>query len=97
MIEAENRPLNGRNRPVPKQGGFGRADPVRAHLEQRHYTVAEIGAILHLSDDAIRKLFEREPGVIVIGDSAPRGKRRYTTLRIPQSVWERVYRRLCNL
>ena len=30
------------------------------------------------------------------GDAAPRGKRRYRTLRIPLSAVERVHRRLCN-
>jgi hypothetical protein len=61
----------------------------------RHYTVAEIAALWSLSDDAVRKLFEKEPGVLVLGESHPRrGKRRYTTLRIPECVLERVHRRL---
>jgi len=32
--------------------------------------------------------------VLVIGERNPRHKRRYVTLRIPQSVLERVHRRL---
>ena len=55
-----------------------------------------IGALWSLSPDADRKLFEREPGVLVIGEASPKGKRRYTTLRVPESVVERVHRRLCN-
>jgi hypothetical protein len=34
--------------------------------------------------------------VLVIGDRTPRHKRRYLTLRIPQSVLERVHRRLSS-
>ena len=63
-----------------------------------HYTVAEIAAFWNLSDDAVRKIFEREPGVLVIGDRKPHGqKRRYTTLRIPQDVVERVHRRMSKV
>ncbi|HXJ93079.1 MAG TPA: hypothetical protein VMT20_09380 [Terriglobia bacterium] len=65
-------------------------------VQERHYSVAEIGELWNLSPDAVRKLFKREPGVIVIGDPAPRGKRPYRTLRLPQSVVERVHRRLRN-
>lgn len=68
----------------------------QARFAERHYTVAEIGEVWNLSADVVRKLFEREPGVMVIADETRRGKRKYTTLRIPQSVAERVHRRLCN-
>jgi hypothetical protein len=60
----------------------------------RHFTVGEIAAILRLSDDAVRDLFRREPGVLAIGRDRSRGKRSYLTLRIPQDVFERVCRRL---
>jgi hypothetical protein len=47
-----------------------------------------------LSADAVRKIFEKEPGVLVLGETQPRrGKRRYTTLRIPEFVIDRVHRR----
>jgi hypothetical protein len=61
----------------------------------RHYTVVEIAALWNLSDDAVRNIFEKEPGVLVIGDQRPSiRKRRYTTLRIPEDVVERVHRRM---
>lgn len=64
---------------------------------QRHYSVAEVAKMWSLSPDLVRRLFEREPGVLVIGDAEGRaGKRRYTTLRIPQAVLERVHRRLAR-
>jgi hypothetical protein len=49
-----------------------------------------------LSDDAVRKMFETEAGVLVIG-RASGGARRYRTLRIPTSVLECVHRRLTNV
>jgi hypothetical protein len=59
---------------------------------ERHYTVAEIAEMWNLSNDAVRRLFSKEPGVLILGNR-PRGtKRRYTTLRIPQSVLDRVHR-----
>jgi hypothetical protein len=59
-----------------------------------HYTVAELAAIWKLSEDTVPKLFEQEPDVLVIGNQKPRyGRRRYLTLRIPEFVVERVYRR----
>ena len=61
----------------------------------RHYSPAEIAELWSLSVDSVRKMFENEPGVLVIGNTAPkRGKRSYTTLRIPETVLERVHKRL---
>lgn len=61
----------------------------------RHYSPAEIAEVWNLSADCVRKIFENEPGVLVIGNAQPkRGKRSYTTLRIPQTVLDRVHRRL---
>ena len=63
---------------------------------ERHYTVAEIAEIWQLSHDAIRRMFHSEPGVLVLG-SRKQSRRRYTTLRIPESVLQRVHRRLMNV
>lgn len=60
---------------------------------ERHYSPAEIAERWTLSEDAVRKLFEMEPGVLVLATSKP-GKRRYRTLRIPETVAQRVHRRL---
>jgi hypothetical protein len=70
--------------------------PLQARFQERHFAVGEVAELWNLCPDVVRKLFEREPGVLVLGDHGSRGKRRYTTLRIPQSVVERVHRRLCN-
>lgn len=60
-----------------------------------HYTPEEIAELWKLSVDAVRRRFEKEPGVLVVeGDGVRYGRRRYRTLRIPASVAERVHRRL---
>ena len=60
---------------------------------ERHYTPKELAEIWHLDENTIRRIFQDEPGVLKIGNSHLRGKRRpYITLRIPEAVVERVYR-----
>ena len=63
-------------------------------LAERHYAVIEVAEMWNLSTDKVRDIFEHEPGVLVIGERSPRHNRRYRTLRIPQSVVERVHTRL---
>lgn len=63
---------------------------------ERHYAVTEIAEMWNLSADKVRELFGEEPGVLVIGEQDRRQKRRYVTLRIPQSVVERVHLRLSS-
>lgn len=71
--------------------------PAASSFSERHYAVGEIGALWNLSSDAVRKLFQDEPGVLVLGDQASPHRRRYTTLRIPESVLQRVYRRMTKV
>ncbi len=69
----------------------GTSPAIRASAE-RHYSVSEIAERWSLSEDAVRRLFCNEPGVLALGDSSVgRRKRRYVTLRIPQSVLDRVH------
>jgi len=64
-------------------------------LQEKHFTIAELANRLHISVHLARKLFADEPGVIAIGDAKSNGrKRRYVTLRVPESVAGRVYERL---
>lgn len=71
------------------------ADASRA--TERHFSVVEVADLWGLSPSAVRRLFQQEPGVLAIGEARPRfGRRRgKVTLRIPQSVLDRVYRRQC--
>jgi hypothetical protein len=62
---------------------------------ERHWSAAELATLWGLSEDLLRRLFADEPGVLHISRPV-KGKARlraYTTLRIPQSVVERVHRR----
>lgn len=63
-------------------------------MAERHYTVDEIGEAWKLSRDKVRRLFQNEPDVLVLENRGSFSKRRYRTLRIPESVAARVYRRL---
>jgi hypothetical protein len=64
---------------------------------ERHFSISEISEIWNVSKDTVRRMFQNEPGVLVLGDTSPRQRKRlYKTLRIPLSVVERVHRR-CSL
>lgn len=60
---------------------------------ERHYSVEELGERWKMSDDFIRRLFLREPGVVVFYRARP-GRRVYRTLRIPESVVQTVHQRM---
>jgi transcriptional regulator GlxA family with amidase domain len=60
---------------------------------ERHYSVEELCELWNMSDDFVRRLFLKEPGVVVFHHARP-GRRVYRTLRIPASVAERVHRRM---
>jgi hypothetical protein len=64
---------------------------------ERHYSVADVSELWKLSPNAVRRLFQCEPGVFALGEPRPKyGRRRgKVTLRIPQSVLDRVHRRMC--
>ncbi len=61
---------------------------------ERHYSVQEVASMWSLGVDAIRKIFENESDVVRIGHEEFLHKRKYVTLRIPESVLRRVHRRL---
>lgn len=61
---------------------------------ERHYSAEEIGKLWGLSPRTVRRMFESEPGILVFGNTGNMKKRRYLTLRIPESVLVRVHRRL---
>jgi hypothetical protein len=61
---------------------------------ERHFSPALIAKQWDLSVDLIRRIFENEPGVIRAGHDETLHRRRYITLRIPESVMRRVHPRL---
>src|SRR6266849_11071095 len=61
---------------------------------EKHYCVSEVAELWGLSERTIRRIFADEPGVIKWENGETRFKRGYTTLRIPESVVQRVHRKL---
>ena len=61
---------------------------------ERHYTATQVAELWQFDVETIRRLFQDEPGVVVLQAPIKKGKRSYKTIRIPQSVLERVHKRL---
>jgi AraC-like DNA-binding protein len=68
-----------------------------AEREEQHYTPEALAERWGLSADTIRRLFQNEPGVLIVEHTRSHGRRRYRTMRIPESVAQRVHRRLSNV
>jgi hypothetical protein len=64
---------------------------------EKHYSVPELAKIWFLSESTVRRIFIEEPGVLKLAHKETRYKRRYTTLRIPERVAQRVHKRLQGL
>jgi hypothetical protein len=60
----------------------------------KHYTPVELAKAWGVSVQTIREIFGKEEGVLKIGSNGTRSRRRYKTLRIPESVVDRVHTRL---
>jgi hypothetical protein len=67
-----------------------------SRLFERHFSPAQLAEQWNLSEDTVRRVFELEPDVLIFENPERGSSRRRRTLRIPQSVAERVYRRLCS-
>lgn len=63
-------------------------------VAEKHFTPAELAKAWGVHVKTIRELFRLEPGVLKLGEKNPRHKRSYLTLRIPESIAQRVHRRL---
>lgn len=64
---------------------------------EKHYRYKDLRPLIGLSDRSLRRLFEQEPGVVVLPRQICRKKRKYETVLIPQSVVDRVLRRLTRV
>lgn len=67
---------------MPSPGPFGKI-----------YATRELAELWKLSENSVRRLFQDEAGVFVMGSPNPRGRRGYCTLRIPETVALRVWRK----
>jgi hypothetical protein len=66
-------------------------DSQTSRLFERHFSPADLAETWSLSQDTVRRMFENEPGVLIFENSERSSSRRRRTLRIPESVAERVY------
>lgn len=73
------------------------ADGQNDALLDHHFSPDELAEAWSLSADTIRRLFEKEPGVLIFQNPVRATHvRRRRILRIPREVAERVYRRVSN-
>jgi predicted DNA-binding transcriptional regulator AlpA len=63
-------------------------------MEKQVYTVKEVAARTGFSQPTIIRMFEKEPGVLIIKRPETLRKRGYRSIRIPRVVYERVVRKL---
>lgn len=61
---------------------------------EKHYTVKQIAELWSLSPGVVRSLFKDRADVLKIGHGEKRYKRGYVTLRIPESVVQKVHAEL---
>lgn len=86
-------------KPVESAGVFGNVGNASGLgsldlASEKHYSIIEISKLWALSQKTVRKIFENEPGVILWGSEETRHKRGYRTLRVPETVLQRVHRKL---
>jgi predicted DNA-binding transcriptional regulator AlpA len=71
--------------------------PANTAESEHHFTAKEVAEAWNLSQDTIYRLFVNEPGVLILASEKKKYRRTRRTLRIPESVKNRVYRRLQNV
>ena len=92
MSDSTRRPIDPSDgfRPVSVGSSLGPFDLAN----EKHYSVIEIAKLWALSEKTVRRIFEREPGVIRWSREEKLHKRGYRTLRVPETVLHRVHRKL---
>lgn len=92
MSDSARRPTEPSDRFLPVSVGspLGPVDLAN----EKHYSVIEIAKLWALSEKTVRRIFEREPGVIRWSREEKLHKRGYRTLRVPETVLHRVHRKL---
>jgi hypothetical protein len=63
-------------------------------LDKATYTIAEVARLTGFSTSTVIKLFENEPGVLILRRPEKMHKRGYRSIRIPRAVYQRVLRRI---
>jgi hypothetical protein len=65
-------------------------------VSETHYSPTELAKAWGVSAETIRTIFRAERGVLKIGAAGTKYRRPYITLRIPESVAQRVHDRLAG-
>jgi len=60
-------------------------------MYEKHFRPAEVARFLGVSEKTAYRLFEPVPGVLKLENPVRSSSRRYRTMLIPQSVYERWY------
>jgi hypothetical protein len=64
-------------------------------MAEKHYAPDELAELWGVSTETVRSIFREEPGVLrIVREDKPKNKRAYVTMRIPESVAERIHNRL---
>lgn len=61
---------------------------------EKHYTIAEVAELWNLSWSTVRRMLEKETGIVVWGNAGDNKRKRYQTVRIPESVLQRIHNRM---
>lgn len=77
-------------------GATGRNLEVVRQPGEQYFSVSQFAAMLSISYTKALGMVMREPGVVVIPPEAKAGVRAKRMYRIPQSVVDRLLKRLCN-
>jgi hypothetical protein len=60
----------------------------------RPYTVAEVAQLTGFSRQTVIRMFEHEPGVLIVEPAEKLRNRGYRSLRIPRRAYERVIEKI---
>jgi len=61
---------------------------------EKHYSTLDVAKLWNTSPDLIRKIFRDRPGVLKIGSAERLNKRVYLSIRIPESLLQKVHAEL---
>ena len=61
---------------------------------ERHYSIKEISELWALSPGVVRTIFKDRSDILRIGHGEKMRKRAYITIRVPESVLQRVHAEL---
>jgi hypothetical protein len=61
---------------------------------EKHYSIAEVAELWGLSWTTVKRMIEGEHGILTFGNPGSAKRKPYQTIRIPESVLQRLHTRL---